>query len=74
MNILLKSRLDLQIPRRKVCYQLDVAEGTLARWETGLAEPQLKHIPIFCRLYNLSYEQIIDGLTKEVASTLAETA
>ncbi len=60
LKITLKAaRTNVGLSQKKVAKTLNISNKTISSWENGLTFPSAKHITMLCKLYNVTYDDII---------------
>ena len=52
------ARVNAGLSQKVAAAHLDVSNKTLSNWENGLTFPTTDMIPIICKLYGVSYDQL----------------
>lgn len=60
LKISLKAaRVNTGLSQKRVANTLGISNKTLSSWENGDTFPSAKYIALLCKLYNVSYDDII---------------
>lgn len=65
---LFEYRKSKHLSQEEVAEQLNVTRQTISKWETNQSTPDFDKIMPICNLYNISADELITGVKKEVTS------
>ena len=59
MKISIKAaRVNAELTMKKAAKKIGVSENTLRTWEKGISTPRADLLPVICKVYNCTYDDL----------------